>query len=365
LPFEGNLFLFAVSHLETFNHSVMKNIYKILVLSCFLVTYHVQAKVITVSNREGDIAQHSTLGSALSEAEDGDIIYIYGSADSYGSFTLNRRLTLLGTGHNPENNDPLVSQVGQITLGVGSSGSQIIGISILSGIIFSVSSAEINDITIKRNSILTSFTSISINSNSKNWKIEENIFTRISSSSSGNFEENHLIRNNIILQWVSGIQFSTFSNNVFKFTSDVFSPQGSQSNSFINNIFFQNDLNSDFAANRIVNCTFNHNIFFGSNNPTSLPAGNNNTGENNVFADPLFVNVPNNSFNYAYDYSLQESSPGISGGTENTQIGLFGGIGYSVFGEPSIPQVTLFNIVNSIVPQNGNLNVRIEGKVNN
>lgn len=321
-----------------------------------------QAKVITVSNREGDIAQHATMESALSEAVDGDIIYVQGSPLSYQSFTINQRLTLIGSGHRPAGTDPFVSTLGEVVLDEGSSGTEIIGFNISS--IRTVVLREVNNVVVKRNNI--SFgVGINFGSNSRNWKIEENIINRISSSSSGTSEEAHLIRNNIIFSFVSGVKFSTFAHNVFTFSSPIFSPQGVQSNNFVNNIFFQNNLLADFAANRIVGCTFNHNIFFGPNNPSSIPEGNANVGLNNIFANPQLVNVQNNSFNYGFDYGLSPGSPGINAGVDDVDIGLFGGIGFSVSGEPSIPQVTLFNILNPIVPQNGNLNIRIEGRANN
>ncbi|MCH6202047.1 hypothetical protein MMU07_20895 [Aquiflexum sp. LQ15W] len=343
----------------------MKTIYKLFTLICYMAVYQVHAAVITVSNRPGDIAQFTSITAAINAASDGDFIYVSSSGTSYGSFTLSKRLTIVGAGHNPNVNDPLASELGQVSLAAGSSGSQFIGLRIFV-ITFSGSATEINNITIKRNSLnQTVTTAININSNSRNWTIEENIIGRIGSNSGPDFQESHLIRNNIIVSFVSGVKFSTFSNNIFKTTGEVFTPQISQSNNIVNNIFFQNNLNNDFAANRIVNCVFNNNIFFGSNNPTSLPAGNNNTGENNFFVNPLFVSVPNNTFNYGNDYMLQASSQGINAGTDGTDIGLFGGIGYTVSGEPAIPQVTLFNILNPIVPQNGNLNVRIESRANN
>lgn len=344
----------------------MKTFYIILVLCCFFAVSALDAQVIrTFSNIEGETSEFSNLQEVINASSDGDFIYVSSSPNTYGNLTINKRLTLVGSGHNPETNDPLISQLGQVTLAAGSSGSQIIGFRIFL-LTFSGSATEINDITIKRNNLnQTVSTAISINSNSRNWTIEENIIGRIGSNSGPGFQELHLIRNNIIVGFVSGVKFSTFSNNVFKTTGEIFTPQISQSNNIINNIFFQNNLNNDFAANRLVNCTINNNIFFGPNNPTSLPEGNNNTGENNLFVNPLFANVPNNTFNYSNDYMLQASSQGINAGTDGSDIGLFGGIGYTVSGEPAIPQVSILNILNSIVPQNGNLNVRIEGRANN
>jgi hypothetical protein len=335
----------------------MKTIYKLFTLVCFLAVYQVQAAVITVSNRPGDIAQFSDIGNAISSASDGDIIYVSGSATSYGNFTLTKRLTFIGSGHNPDNDSQLVSQLGTITLGVGSSGSEIIGFSVVI-ITWSASAAVINNINIQRCNLSST---LFINGNSREWIIQENILNNIISSSTSSFEENFILRNNIIGGSVSNVRHSLFTNNVFLATGGIFS--NSEFNVFTNNIFFQNNLNSTIGNNNVINCVFNNNISFGGNNP-SLPSGN-NTGEDNIFANPQFVNVASNTFSYDFDYNLQGGSPGINSGSDGTDIGLFGGIGYSTTGTPAVPEVTELNVLNPIVPQNGNLNLRIRGRANN
>jgi len=355
LPFEGNVFLFAVSHLETFNHSVMKNIYKILVLGCFLVTYHVQAKVITVSNREGDIAQHSTLGSALSEAEDGDIIYVSGSEHSYGDQNVSRRVTLVGSGHNPDNDNRFISTIENLHFLEGSAGSVVIGFRIRQ-----ILANNQKGMIIKQNNIFGS--GIELFENSSEWIIKENIVWSIEGTSNPTFEQKHIITNNIILGFATSIYHSLFENNVFtSIQGTLFSVARCD---FNNNIFYRNGLNSAFIFDRVANCRFFNNIIFGPNNPTSLPTVSGNTGQDNIFADPMFVAVEGNSFSYSDDYRLQPGSPGLGGGTLGSEIGLFGGQGFSLTGEPAIPQVSMFKILNPIVPQNGQLNVRIEGRAN-
>jgi len=79
----------------------------------------------------------------------------------------------------------------------------------------------------------------------------------------------------------------------------------------------------------------------------------------------MFVNIPFRPFSYDHDFNLHLGSPGIKAGTDGTDIGVFGGIGHTVSGVPAVPKVTLFDIVNPVVPQNGDLNVRIEGRANN
>jgi hypothetical protein len=338
----------------------MKNMYKLFVLCCFIADYHVQAAVYTLSNIQGAIADFETIEEALAGTLDGDIILVGASARSYGNFTLNKRLTLIGSGHNTDNGSGLVSQFESIVLDTGSSGSEIIGFRI-NYLGRGNQNILIEDINIQRNFIQGG---VSLG-NVRQSIIQENVLNDINISTQRFTSEIILIvRNNIILDNII-VSNSIFRNNVFLARNRLFELDLTEFNSFTNNIFFQNRLNLEFIEGTIRNNTFNNNIFFGSNNPTSLPAENGNTGQDNIFADPQFVNVPNNNFSYNHDFSLQGSSPGINSGNDHTDIGLFGGIGYSVSGQPAIPQVTLFNILNPLVPQNGNLNVRIEGRANN
>ncbi|MGY6520118.1 MAG: hypothetical protein ACXIUD_00195 [Mongoliitalea sp.] len=335
----------------------MKTIYSLFVTCLLLTAVTLEAQVVrTYSNRPGESIEFANLQEVIDASADGDFIYVSGSATSYGSITINKRINLIGAGHNPDTADGLTSTLGTVTFAEGASNSRLSGFS--AGLITYSGNPSINEVQIQRINAPTLWVG-----NFQGWVIEENIITNFQSFSLAELEENFVVRNNIFVNVVSGIRHSIFSNNVF-LGGAIFS--NSFTNIFTNNIFIRNNLNSNFtSATAIVNCTFNNNIFFGPDNPTSLPLSNGNTGENNIFADPLFVNVPNNAFNYAFDYNLQAGSPGLTGGFEGSQIGLFGGIGFTIGGEPAVPQVTLLNILNPIVPQNGDLNVRIEGRANN
>lgn len=345
----------------------MKPVYYLLLSSFFFASSQLYAAVITVSNRTGDIADFSMIADAVTAASDGDIIYVSGSATTYGNFAVDKRLRFIGSGHNPGNGDPLISQFGTVSLLSGSSGSEFIGFSMNQ--IFVATGLTITDVKLHRNVIRgQSQVAISLGDGSQRWTVTENILLAAirSNSSNQSFEELHVFANNIIQANVLNVRYSKFYNNVFTAITAVLNDV--LYNAFNNNIFYHNNLNLNFSGstNSIRNCSFNRNIFFGQNNPTSFPQGNNNVGEGNIFANPLFVNVPANAFfNYTQNFGLQTASPGINAGSDNTDIGLFGGTGFSVSGEPSIPQVTIFNIRNSIVPQGGNLNIRIEGKANN
>ncbi|UJP64394.1 right-handed parallel beta-helix repeat-containing protein [Mongoliitalea daihaiensis] len=336
----------------------MKTIYNLFVVCLLLTASTLEAQVVrTFSNRDGETSEFNTLQEVIDASADGDFIYVSGSSNSYGDININKRINLIGAGHNPATADGLRSSLGTVIFQNGSSDSRLAGFTILQA---SYSGSQINNVIIQRNFIQFNV----FVADFQNWIFEENIINSISSLVSPNFEERFIFRNNIISGVIQNINHSLFSNNVFLSSGGIFS--GSFTNIFGNNIFFQNNLNSNFnSPGAIVNSTFNNNIFFGQDNPSSLPTTNGNTGVDNIFSNPLFVNAPNNSFSYDHNYSLQAGSPGLTGGVGGSQIGLFGGIGYTVSGEPAVPQVTLLNILNPIVPQNGDLNVRIEGRANN
>jgi hypothetical protein len=57
------------------------------------------AKVITVDNNAGSVAQYSNLGTAIAEADAGDTILIAGSPNAYGTFNVYKQLHFVGAGY--------------------------------------------------------------------------------------------------------------------------------------------------------------------------------------------------------------------------------------------------------------------------
>lgn len=146
---------------------------------------------------------------------------------------------------------------------------------------------------------------------------------------------------------------SIFSNNVcYSFGGDSFV---GRSHVITNSIFM------NYTMGSVRESSFANSIF--NINPNINLASNSSSG--NFFeTDPLFVQF--NWFDlYTSDLSLQSGSIGINAGTDGTDIGLFGGKGFLVSGLPGIPQVESLVILNPNVPQNGTLNIKVDGKANN
>ena len=70
----------------------------------FIVSTALSAKVITVDNNAGAVAQFNNITDAYAAAEDDDIILLAGSATSYGGINCYKRLQFIGNGYFLANN---------------------------------------------------------------------------------------------------------------------------------------------------------------------------------------------------------------------------------------------------------------------
>jgi hypothetical protein len=93
--------------------------------------------------------------------------------------------------------------------------------------------------------------------------------------------------------------------------------------------------------------------------------------ENLVNVDPLFIDVSSYTFDFAYDYHLQEGSPCIGAGTDEEDMGIYGGmypfpsggdVPFQTSPMPSMPQIVNMTILNYVVPADGTLEVEISAK---
>lgn len=321
-----------------------------------LIVSQLQAKVLTVSNRPGNPAQYQQVANAIAAAP-GDTIYVQGSETRYEDFTIDKRLTVIGPGHKPNKEIALLAEFGGITVGVDNadaSGSALIGINV--NIVQGSSYAQ-NNITISRCKIDYIYAQGSIGGITKNWLIENNVLYTLSFASTLPTPYEFIIRNNIFSGQIDYGSSLMITNNIFIGSqSDAF--VGLTNSSIHNNIFYGS------SPQGAANSTFNNNISY-SNSNTSLPYGTNNGINNKVDVDPLFTTYTGGAFSYDHDYHLQSTSPGKNAGTDGTDIGLYGGIGFSESGEPPIPQVRAFLIKNGVVAPNSKLSITIKAEAKN
>lgn len=311
---------------------------------------------------------YKTFAAAESAASDGDTIYVHGSTINYGVVDIYKSLVVIGTGHHPNKQNALVSSFE--TLNVYSNSVQMIGIT------FNYLNSNGHNNTVKKCRIIGAnmgfFATIMPFNGGNGWVIEGNIFDLTANYESaidffGYGAPNAIIRNNIfssgrnkIRNLVNtGTQLSYIFNNVFLSNNTYHSFENVQRVVIDNNIFVGS--NPDGGA--LTNSTFNNNISYAcSDNSISQPGFN-----NLVDVNPEFESYPGpgSFFSYNYDFRLAATSPGRSTGTDGTDRGVFGGLGFlfSTTGEPAIASITAFTITSpTTIAPNGTLTISVTSK---
>jgi len=337
-----------------------------------------------VDNNPGSIAAYTTVQAAIDAAVDGDIIQIKGSSTSYGDVTLNKTLTLVGNGYNPNKQNNLKTELGSIILDGKkdqfnnitntASGSKISGIYIWSIYNNLNNASGLDNLTIENNYIMGTITidGVSNSNPASNWLIKNNIIGAINTSintSGANVFSNIVISNNIIkstMTFISGYYGGViFTNNIFTYSGTLFFSGVSY---IPTNLTFSNNILFGVSPNACTSSTFNNNISIGGSSTTFTFSNNTSLG-NKENVNPLFVNAPSSTFSYSYDYNLQATSPGKNAGTDGTDIGIYGGLypfpsggvsPYVTSPLPKIPQIMEMNLINSVLPANGTLQVQIK-----
>lgn len=327
---------------------------KTLLLSLLLAVGSITAFAATrtVSNRPGDLAEFNSLQAAIDASVDGDIILITGSPISYGDVTVGKRLTLIGPGANPSFNGGASASISTLTFGSSqASKSALLGLSISA---INIAAPECDEVQVKRSKVDYIYNgAVDPNRIPQKWLIEETIL--------GNSGLNNQGSNGNLANW--SIR-NSYSNGTVYLNGSIFSNVviysiygnsilGSQ-NVITNSIFYYS---LTVTNSSIANCIFQ--------TTNTIDSVSNSLSGNLFETDPQFVRLADWWNFYSNDFSLTAGSPGINAGTDGTDIGLFGGKGYLVSGLPGIPQVESLVILNPTVPQNGTLNIKVDGKANN
>lgn len=360
----------------------MKKLTILLAIMLF-AAFTTKATVWTVSNDPNQPAQYDSIYKAHDAASPGDTILVSGSQTSYGIIYIKKRLVLIGAGFEPNNFNEFETNINQVYFDTlpglsGASGSEIFGFYIY----WLRWNTNINNIKIHRNYIF----SVNVqNTPSKNLLFCNNIFIKTNGNVSllGGITNtiNVMIANNIFCMYkydygISSTGYDCISNanKTTIILNNLFSPTtsgyintngmfcGCDSATIVNNIFFYRTTDGG------NNCVFANNIGYGIPNIVN----GTNTGGNNIIADPKFIYVvPNNAFNYTNNYNLQATSPGKNAGTDNTDIGIYGGpypfpqgygASYRNAPMPAIPIIQSFNVNNSYIPQNSTLSITLKAR---
>lgn len=318
---------------------------------------HAFAATFTVSNNNGSPGQYTTFAAAQTAAASGDTILVHGSSTNYGTFNVSKRLTLIGTGHNPQKQSPLESTVDYINLYTGCTGTKIIGFTV-----YQVNTENINLDSIEVRLCNVTYRILLDQGQCSDWIIEGNVFTYTAANISGTCTQfGHRIRNNFfngVIEDFGNCQsgYHYVENNIFVRNAD--NPFYNDYSFYANNNIFYRVFNPAGAFSSIA---FNNNLSYNCTSTNNFP-----NGVNQVNVDPQFVSYPpvGAYFSYAHNYRLQPTSPAKNAGLDGTDLGLYGGVGdFEQNGTPRNPQIKEFNITNPTISSGGTLNINFKSTI--
>lgn len=321
----------------------MKKLFITLFAGCISWSLFAQAPIILQDGENTYIS--SSIDSIMAHAVDGASVYLPGgNVILTKPWNINKKLHIFGAGHYPDSSaaTSLTLISGNIIRFVpGSSGSSLTGFYFNSDVYFGEAATDvIQFVDVSRcnlNSVYLGHHSSARGSLSTNIRFAENV---IRNRVNGSDAQYCLFENNIIDgQLSSFIQNANFFNNIFTYYysyQDVFA---NSSGLVVNNNIFTRDYHG-LTASQI-----NNNIF--SVNINGAPGGD-NIGSGNIgsqSAAQIFINSDGINFKYSDDFRLKEDSPGITGGTDGTDIGIYGGVNpYKTSAVPSNPHIRKVNI---------------------
>jgi hypothetical protein len=360
-----------------------------------LASVYVQATVRTVSNFPATIAQFNNIQAAVDASADGDTVYVHGSPNQYASFDLtSKRLVVMGPGWAPDkqlpfeaviNTDVIVAGVNGIDFtGVGSSNSELQGLTIVGGTGMRINTSGINNLKFVRLHMAQS--PIVFSGGAGSWTgylFEGNMFNNSqvrSDNPSGHNMANFLFQNNIFYETgccISG-NISGFTNvTSILFDHNLwFGNGGSPRDAFAGNSRFLTITNNIFvrrnAASQNSSSTFNNNITFNSGNNTPWASnGNTDAGGNVENQDPQMVAqaaVDGGSLSGTADYTIA-AGPANSSATDGKDMGLLfdptGSLNWTNSRNSRLPRIFSMNITTPTVPAGGNVTVNINARVSN
>jgi hypothetical protein len=329
----GILNIFAKPHATPHSQSLsMKNL--ILSLACFVISVlSVTAQKLITVQSTNDVFQYESIDSALANAIDGDQIFIPGGSYTVGDLHLNKSLLIFGAGHYPDSTTATGQTLfnGNVILSNGSSAGLITGLSINGDIKVDTTGMDsVSNFTITR----CTFKNLMLSSNglpptnARNFSIHENVIR-------GNIMGANTIgvncSKNIVEGFLGYLQTAVILNNDFIGTGNCIDLPHAiiwvVNSSIDNNIFLYSTPGSCptalfFDTNSVNNVMMN-NLFTMNLN---FPVGG-NSGLNNIVSQPvntIFTSAAGTTFSYGDNYHLNPGSPGIYGGTDTHDIGIYG-----------------------------------------
>lgn len=304
----------------------------------------------------------ATVQAAHDAAAAGDILYLEPTAQTFGSLSCTKRLTIIGNGYFLGDNpglqlDARPSILNDVVFAAGSAGSRITGCTATNVTV------STNNIMVERNRILGQvqlgasgagqsgpITQLLVRQNFIGSNI--NFVTGPNSSVNNAIITNNIIRSGLVGGVTSSPMSALIRNNVLGAATVG---QGSFTVSVANSTFVNNIMTGPSQIQGGLNNTFNHNI------SDNAAFGTANGNQADVPLANLFVGAASASPDGAFQLRAG-TNPARGTGESGADIGAFGGnTPYRLSGIPNVP--TIFQYSQSIV--GATLNATISTKSNN
>jgi hypothetical protein len=334
----------------------MKSI-NILLIFLLFSAFSIQAATLVVNNESSNPGQYTTIDAAIAAASANDIILVKGTATVYGGCTVDKPLTIVGNGYNPQTASTYPSSLGSdyFYIATGVHNVNIRGFNCAGVYLYSdndhinvefcrfngycyLNGTTCDDLRFS-NCIMTYLTG----GGPTNVTIEHCIIGR--GLNLGSNTTNLLVRNNVFINTDQNAAFGQTANAII-----------------INNIFYDALLSgsSGYVGNcAFTSCVISQNVMYSSagtfpvpaNSTIALPNGNtgNTIASNTYDVDPNFRSYTAGAaavpFAFSHDFRLNTGSPALTRGVGSTQIGIYAAsFDFSMTGEPRIPAIRLFDI---------------------
>ena len=277
----------------------------------------------------GQASVYWNIDSLRTHIQTGDTIYFPGAGYNIGDWSIDKTVTIYGTGHYPDSTAAtgITYLTGNFIFKSGSSNSFIQGLYLTGSITLGSTSGNqvVNNLTISRCNFYNLYLSYDggTTTTSNNIQIRDNVI--MGDGFYGGNATNVLVTNNFIQSVVGYFTNTLFKNNIMMRGGFCYGGPFS----YMNNCSFQNNVmyytwsscgGNYFMSNCFTN-DFQYNAFMWA---PGFPDGS-NTGSNNwnnISAATFFVSQSGTSFNYTHNYHLQE--PATYVGSDATQISLYG-----------------------------------------
>ena len=347
----------------------------------------------TVNNAPGSAGQFTDLQTAIDASAPYDTLYVHASPTAYPDVIIVKPIVIFGEGALPDQQSQIKTDIHGISLvystnfSSNAGGSKIYGCRIEYLTIGTGNVNGVSDITLERNQIST----MSFNQGPPpiyTLGIHNNIVAtnNLIASIYGLIMSNCVFLNNIMggtsIQ-MGGSYNNLFANNVFLGNSQGFG--GAQ---IMNNLFMKyqgdNQDNNIFGSN----CSFVNNVF---SNGASFCSGCGISQINNIFNagavvvqspagqgvlwDSGYANYPNTVFP---NFHLLSTSVGVGFGTDNTDVGIYGGAfpwtdytsnpdaRYLYYAPPKqLPVLQQLIVLNPTATPSGQINIQFKAKSQN